>query len=441
MTSLDEGTELVDDAPVGTTIETGPLGPARVPGSRYTSAAWAALEEERLWPRTWLIAGSLGQVAEPGDWFEYTCGRLSVLVVRGDDDELRAFQNVCQHRGNELCAGEGQGLEVIRCHYHRWCWDLRGRLREVPSRRGFGPLRNEDVPLLPVQVDTWGELVFVNLDLDAEPLEEFLEGLPGHVAWAGIDEYRMQAILRVPLACNWKVLIEAFSETYHVQGIHREMLESTDDVNSPQQLWGRHGALGQPYGIPSPRLRGGATDAEIWRSFVLTQGARIGVTDPDTPVPPVPDGQTMREVLEQCLRDEAAGKGLDLGRFDQSQVLDLHQLNLFPNATVIYLSDALTAVVATPGPTPDESVMTYFVGWRVPSADEPWSRPPVLDVDPDTVDLGLIFDQDVANLQRAQRGLHQPGFTHLRLSAEECRIVNLHRNLELALGVAPGVEA
>jgi phenylpropionate dioxygenase-like ring-hydroxylating dioxygenase large terminal subunit len=334
----------------------------------------------------------------------------------------------------------GTGLTEIRCCYHRWCWDLRGRLREIPSRRGFGPLRNEDLPLIPVQVGTWGELVFVNLDLDAEPLADFLEGVPGDVAWARPDEYRMQAVMRLPLDCNWKVLIEAFSETYHVQGIHREMLPSTDDVNSPQRLWDRHGKLSQPYGLPSPRLRGGATDAEIWRSFVETQGARMGVTDPDVPAPEVPEGSTMRDVIERGIRDQAAANGLDLGGFDQHQVVDLHQYNLFPNATVIYLSDALTAVVATPGPTPDQSVMTYYLGWRVPSADAPTPPPAVTDVDPGTLSLGLVFDQDVTNLQRAQRGLHQPGFTHVRLSAEEIRIVNLHRHLERALGVEPGAE-
>lgn len=432
------GRELTDDAPVGSTIETGPLGPATVPATRYTSPAWADLEAERLWPHTWQIAGARGQVAEPGDWFEYRCGRLSVLVVRGDDGELRAFQNVCLHRGSELCSGEGSGRTEIRCPYHRWTWTLRGELREIPSRKGFGPLRNDELSLVPVAVDTWGELVFVNLDPAAEPLADFLEGVPDDVAWARPDEYRMQVLMRLPLACNWKVAIEAFSETYHVQGIHREMLASTDDVNSPQRLWDRHGKLGQPYGLPSPRLRGGATDGEIWRSFIEQQGARMGVTDPDTPAPPVPEGSDMRAVIEQAVRDQAAANGLDLSAFDTGQVLDLHQYNLFPNATVIYLSDALSAMTATPGPTPDECVVTFLVAFRVAGPDEPWPRPAVMDLEPGSVSLGLVFDQDVENLPKVQRGLHQPGFTHVRLSAEECRITNLHRNLERVLGVAEG---
>jgi hypothetical protein len=167
----------------------------------------------------------------------------------------------------------------------------------------------------------------------------------------------------------------------------------------------------------------------------------MGVTDPDAPAPTVPEGSTMRAVIEQAVRDEAATKGLDLGPFDTEQVLDLHQYNLFPNATVIFLSDALSAMTATPGPTPDESVVTFYVAFRVPSPDDPTPRPAVMDLEPGAISLGLIFDQDLENLQKVQKGLHQPGFTHLRLSAEECRITNLHRNLELALGLEPGTEA
>ena len=101
-----------------------------------------------------------------------------MLIVRGDDGVLRAFQNVCRHRGSELCSGSGAELAEIRCPFHRWTWDLDGRLREVPSRREFGVL-NDDYPLIDVQVDTWGPMVFVNLDPDAEPLAEFLDPVPG----------------------------------------------------------------------------------------------------------------------------------------------------------------------------------------------------------------------------------------------------------------------
>lgn len=407
----------------------------QIPTHRYTSSDWAARETERLWPRVWQLAATIDHIPDAGDYFELEVGKLSILLVRGDDGELRAFQNACRHRGNLLCVGAGSGLSEIACPYHRWTWDLRGNLREVPSRRDFGPLRNEDLPLIAVRVDTWGPLIFVNLDLDAEPLHEFLGDIPSVVEWADIDRYGCRYDLTVPVPCNWKTLIEGFSETYHVQGIHPEMLPSCDDVNSKNTLYGRHGMLLQPYGIPSPRLGGGTTDQEIWTSLMVTQGARFGVSSEEPGVaPPVPAGETMRDVVEDIARERATEKGWDFSRFDQAQVLDLHQTNLFPNITAIFLSDALSIVRARPGATPDEAFMDVLNLERLaPGAPRP-ERPLRMTLAPDQAKIGLVFQQDMANMARAQRGLHQPGLTHLVISQEEMRIANLHRNLEEWLG-------
>ena len=140
-------------------------GPTLVPVDRYISPEWKAVEDAKVWPRVWQIACSVDHVAEPGDFYEYRAGWLSILVVRGDDGELRAFQNACRHRGNMICEGTGKGLAELRCPYHRWAWTTEGRLREVPSRKGFGKLDAEEFALYPARVETWGRIVFVNLSL------------------------------------------------------------------------------------------------------------------------------------------------------------------------------------------------------------------------------------------------------------------------------------
>jgi len=430
---------LVDDAPVGSTIATGTgaAEPTRVPADRYTSPAFATLEHERLWPDVWQLACTVDHVAKAGDFYEHRVGPLSVMVLRSYDGDLRAFQNVCRHRGSALCEGSGEGLYEIRCPFHRWSWDLSGRLREVPSRKGFGVLRNEDYPLFPVAVDTWGPLVFVNARAGgpAEPLAEFLEGVPDDCAWAGLEDFRCSYLVSLPVACNWKTLIDGFSETYHVQGIHREMLPMCDDVNSPQRLWTRHGKLTQPYGLPSPRLRHRPDDAQVWASFIEVMGERIGIpgatpADDLPPVPEVPEGQTLRNVLAGLVRDLGATNGLDLSPYTDDQVMSMEQYNLFPNITVLVFPDLLSITRARPGPTPDDAIMDVFVFDRRPPGHA-MAKP--LDVTLPTdgeLPLGLILNQDVGNFARAQRGMHQPGFTHLTLSNEECRIANLHRQLE-----------
>ena len=433
-------TEYTDDAPVGSTIDSvvRHRTPVRIPASRYTDPAWACLEMAKVWPFAWQLACSVDHLAEPGDWFEYRVGLYSVLIVRADDGALRAYQNVCLHRGNELCHGSGSGMTEIRCPYHRWSWDLRGRLREVPSRKGFGVLRNEDFPLVAVQVDTWGPFVFVNLDQAAGPLAEFLAPVPADCEWIGLDDFRCTALVSVPLPCNWKVCIEAFSETYHVQGIHREMLPMCDDINSPQEIWEHAGRLVQPYGTPSPRLRDAVSPQQVWDSFIEVMGGRIGIpSEADAgEVPDIPAGSTLRDVLAQRVRDVAASGGLDFSGYTTEQIMDLRQYNVFPNITVLMFPDLLNVIRARPGATPDDCIMDSFVFRRGPADDaSPHPKPNDVTMSPEQKIFGLVINQDVTNLQYAQRGLHQPGFTHLAISGEECRIINLHRNLERYTGV------
>jgi phenylpropionate dioxygenase-like ring-hydroxylating dioxygenase large terminal subunit len=416
--------------------------PVTIPVSRYVDADFAALETERLWPRVWQFACSTQHVAEPGDFFEYRLGPFSTLIVRGDDGGLRAFQNVCRHRGSALCEGSGGGLEVIRCPFHRWTWDLRGRLREVPSRREFG-VRNDDLPLIEAEVDTWGPMVFVSLDPDTEPLSDFLDPVPADSEWARLDEFRCTASASVPARCNWKTLIDAFSETYHVQGIHREMLPMCDDVNGPQGVWRRHGKLTQPYALPSPRLGDRPTDQEVWEAFVEVMGNRVGLpTDRSAagPAPVARAGESLREAVAERIRLRNAELGIDLSSFDTAQMLNMSQYNLFPNITVLVFSDMVNVIRSRPGVDQDHAYMDAFLfERRSPTDDAQVVRPLDLVLEPDDeLPLGLVLGQDVANFERAHRGMRQPGLSHLTVSpTEECRLINLHRNLEEYLGIEP----
>ncbi|MFM8304564.1 MAG: aromatic ring-hydroxylating oxygenase subunit alpha [Actinomycetota bacterium] len=428
-----------EDAPVGTAITAATPAahaPVRVPVERYTSPDFAAREIEHLWPRVWQVACTVDHVSEPGDYFEYRVGPYSVVVVRADDGVLHAFENVCRHRGNQLCSGTGHGLTELRCGYHRWCWDLHGRLREVPSRKGFGALRNDDYPLFAASVDTWGPLVFVNLDPLAMPLHEYLEEVPADLEWIGLDDFRGEVLVSMSVAANWKVVADGFSETYHVQGLHREMIGSMDDIDAPQRVWGHTSTSSQRYGVASPRFRDGLDDQAIWESFVVTQGGRMGMTEAG-PAPAVAPGRTIGDVIADRIRSVQAERGVDLERFDTERMLTLHQYNLFPNATVLATPDLLSVLCATPGPDPDHCEMVAVNFRRAPSADAPRSQPMTVALGETPANLGFVLDADLAIAPSVQRGLHQPGLTHLVLSSEEVRIANTHRNLERYLGIEP----
>ena len=433
------GTARGEDAPVGTAITAAGSAhgsPTMVPAERYTSPDFAARELDRMWPRVWQVACTVDHVSDAGDYFEYRVGPFSVLIVRGDDGALRAYQNVCRHRGNQLCTGAGSGLTELRCGYHRWSWSLDGRLREVPSRKGFGALRNDDFPLFPASVDTWGPLVFVNLEPAASPLTEYLEAVPGDLEWMGFDDFRGEVLVSMPVSANWKVVADGFSETYHVQGLHREMIASMDDIDAPQRVWGHTSKSSQRYGVPSPRFRDGLDDQTVWDSFVLTQGMRMGVTEVG-PAPAIAAGETIGDVIAARIRAAQSAKGVDLSRFDTDQMLTLHQYNLFPNTTVLAMPDLLSVLCAKPGPDPDHAEMVAISFRRVASADAPRTRAMDVVLGEGEADLGLVLNADVSVAPAVQRGMHQPGFTHLALSSEECRVINTHRNLERYLDIEP----
>ncbi len=186
-----------------------------LPASWYTDASVVDLERERIFRRAWQYAGRLQQVAQVGDYFTAVAGDLPIVVVRGESG-LNAFVNVCRHRRHEVMSGAGH-RKVLQCPYHAWTYDLNGCLKAAPRADREDGFRNEDFPLLPVRVETWGPFVFVNPDLQARPLADHLGGLPGIVAQSGLDLEHLQFHEREEwhADANWKVMIENYLECYH----------------------------------------------------------------------------------------------------------------------------------------------------------------------------------------------------------------------------------
>ncbi|MEV0670471.1 aromatic ring-hydroxylating dioxygenase subunit alpha [Mycobacterium sp. NPDC050441] len=407
-----------------------PKRPTLVPAERYVSPAFAQLEVQRMWPRVWQAACTVDHVAEPGDYFEYRCGPYSILIVRGDDGELRAFQNACRHRGNALCTGTGSSLQELKCGYHGWTWDLAGALKRIPNRKGFGTVHMSEFPLAPVQVDTWERLVFVNLDPEAMPLADYLEAVPGDIAWCGLGDFRCYATMTIDVEANWKTIADGYSETYHVQTLHPELHRCMNDVYAPQKIWGHTGKSESLYGVPSPRLAGALSDEEVWDAYVYTQGPLMGMAE-GTPFPRERQspGQTVADVIATQIKEFAAGRGVDISWASTLQVMCLHQYNIFPNLTLLASADHLTVMTSLPGPDPDRGLLVMTLMTRTPP-QAPRIRPTDVRMSAADAHPGVVMSQDIAVLTGLQRGLHQPGFTHLVLSAEERRIINMHRNLE-----------
>jgi choline monooxygenase len=290
-----------------------------------------------------------------------------------------------------------------------------------------------DFPLLPVRVETWERLVFVNLDTDAIPLLDYLEAIPDDIAWNRLGDFRCYATMTIEVDANWKTIADGFSETYHIQTLHPELHRCMDDVYAPQVIWGHTGKSEQLYGVPSPSIKESLTDAEVWDAYVSTQGALMGVEE-GTPFPADQQGQSAADVIAARTKAFADGRGVDLSWATTDQVMRLHQYNVFPNMSLLTNADHLTVLAARPGPDPDRGELVMVVWMRMPP-DAPRNKPVDVRMAADDAHPGLVLTQDITVLAGLQRGLHQPGLTHLTLSNEERRVINMHRNLERYLGL------
>jgi phenylpropionate dioxygenase-like ring-hydroxylating dioxygenase large terminal subunit len=192
-----------------------------IPWSWYSDPVVLGLERERVFRRTWQYAGRSDQVAEPGRFFTTDAGGVPVVVVRDRDDVLRAFLNVCRHRGSLVCEGEGH-RETLQCPYHAWTYDLDGALRSAPRADREPGFDRDALGLVQILIDSWGPFLFVNPDRDAAPLADTLGELPELVAGAGleVDALRFHHRSSSEYEANWKVCAENFLECYHCQVAH-----------------------------------------------------------------------------------------------------------------------------------------------------------------------------------------------------------------------------
>ena len=200
-----------------------------IPTGRYLDPGFFALEQEHLWKKTWLLVGRDEDFEGAGSFRTTERTGSPLLVVRGNDGVLRAFFNTCQHRGAPVVREPCGAAKRLRCQYHSWTYDLDGTLLQVPDRRDFTDLDESRRALKPVRCEVFDGWVFVNEDADALPLAEWLGPLGDE--WQPLQGATLRAhgtrLERVP--ANWKIVADAFLETYHVRTIHPQTVSKLLD--------------------------------------------------------------------------------------------------------------------------------------------------------------------------------------------------------------------
>jgi carnitine monooxygenase subunit len=218
-----------------------------LPYGWYTDPEILRQERERIFRSAWQYVGHAGQLATPG-YFTAEAGRTPIVVTSDRGGNLRAFVNVCRHRGHVLTDGE-QSRETLQCPYHAWTYGLDGRLRKAPRSEEEPDFPQDELGLVPVAVDTWGPFVFANTGPEPEPLARALGSLPAQVAGLGleVDSLVHHSRWQAEIAANWKIVSENFLECYHCQVAHPAFSELVD-TSPDAYVLSTHGRLSTQHG-------------------------------------------------------------------------------------------------------------------------------------------------------------------------------------------------
>ena len=407
----------------------------RIPKERYVDPEFFALEAEQLWPRVWQMACRLEEIPQPHDFVEYEILDQSVLVVRGDDMEVRAFQNACRHRGVRVAEGRGTCETGFTCPFHGWCYGVDGKNTFVSRPRTFSEenLQAGDIDLVPVACELWGGCAWINLDRDAPPLRQCIEPFATVMdAWK-LESMRAEWWYSFRIPANWKLAEEAFMEQYHV-------LETHPQLRIPGRYPSKDGSFDARVFLES-ELHYLRVMSEGMAGMVHANDLRVaeglqGIGLPD-------DAMQARSVWDRTLNDavvewhEAQGHVIpDLNQLE-ADGLNEPMGYCFPHFFVLPMFSSASSYRFRPL-GPEETLMEIWSLTRVPEGTEPAKLTPPEPWDCADERTPPIPIQDFSNLPRQQRGLHARSFEFMRLSEQiEGHISNYHRLIDALLAGAP----
>ncbi|MEM7612290.1 MAG: aromatic ring-hydroxylating dioxygenase subunit alpha [Pseudomonadota bacterium] len=354
----------------------------KIPGGRYVDPDFQALEHERLWRRSWLYAGHIDEFPKSGSFKMFTRTGSPIFLIRGRDDEVRAFYNTCQHRGGPLVKEDCGAVRSLVCGYHGWAYDFTGKLINLRDRRDFNDFDDSEHHLKTVRCERFGNWLFINEDADAEPLIDSLGPVADHFAHFEIDTLRLIESESFDVDCNVKVIQDAFLEVYHLRSIHQKTVDRfLDHTGTSITLW-KNG-----------------------HSLMVTPNRRPDWVDPGTVgMAEIP---TMPEVVRT----------------------NNFSYNIYPNIVTPTANTGMPFIVFWPL---TENTMRLDVHWFAPG--EPGEqRDPLWDTRIENFDR--ILEEDTQFAPQIQASVESPGFDGVPLNYQERRIYHWHEELDRRIGL------
>jgi len=416
-----------------------PATPLPLGGERYTSRAFMEAEWENVFTKTWLIAVRADELPEPGDFMVEEIGRESILIVRQDDGAIKAFYNVCQHRGNKLVLTPEGSMPSFTCPYHSWRFEIDGRCTYAQDPEDFpGGDPCPRASLVEVRSEQFAGFVWINMDPDCAPLRDSLGPI-----WDGWQAYPLETMTRVQaltvrMPCNWKLLMDNFHETYHLPTAHPEGIEYAEDSyqETALTLFENGHALGETRCcLPAHRLpahkdrltRPIAADLQRWE------------LDPEDFRGRERDA---REAVQRQKRLLGSARGMGhYDRLSDAQLTDTFHFTVFPNFAASINADGLLFLRATPDATDPERCLfdSWYYSFGAMSAhielvtlagetEQPHAPREVIDYGEKS--LGVVLDGDAWVMAGQQLGMRSRGYRGALLAGQERRVAQYHEMID-----------
>ncbi len=420
----------------------------RLPGHRYTSRAFFEQEWERMWTRVWLLLGRESEIPEAGDWQREDVGPESFLMVRQADGGIKAYYNVCQHRGARLVTEEKGHARRFVCPYHSWAFQLDGVLafaqdaEDFPEGDPCGKLRLEEV-----RCESFAGFIWINMDPDCVSLQDYLGPIWDDWSRYELDTWKRYLAQTTTLPVNWKVVIDNFNESYHVPTVHRvrgtpeerKRMHSGVDTNYKNTRFDLseegHNRMIMAGGYAGASLNQDGSIGEPLNTIMREWGL--------DPADFVGRGHETREALQAAKRKLGPGKNYThYAKLADEQLTDAFHYTLFPNFAVSLWSDGFHFLRARPHPTdPEQCVFDNFWYASQPEGETSPIRttagivPRDQEVErqifePGDVSLGRTIDQDVEIFPLQQAGLRSRGYKGAYLAGQESRIRRYHELID-----------
>lgn len=415
-----------------------------ITGDRYWSKDFAQAEWEHMWKRVWHVGGRTSQLEEPGDFITHNFLRQSVIMVRQRDGGIRAFHNVCRHRGNRLVAvAEGGVADHFTCPYHGWKWNIDGALDHVQDAEDFpqgnpcGKLRMAEVPC-----ETWGGFIFYSFDPNAVPLMEYLDPIPELLKNRDLANWKRVVWRTLRVNTNWKFASDNFNEAYHIPAVHPQFEGMIDDHYSTtvfEMYPAGHNRMIEKL-QPSSRYPDAQQIKPLWAE-VLKEW------DLD-PADFEGRAQEGRIALQQARRRLGPQRGFThFEKLDDAELTDQFHHTCFPNFTITGTPEGLH-VFRTEPDVEDPNWSTFDYWYLAPKVSQPdgsaapvptlYGLRPWEEAEHQSGDFAaysaeipqgdfLIQDLDVAVTQ--QQGLHSLGHGDAYLARQETRVRRFHEVL------------